>query len=78
MELEDLKTAWQQLEDRVEVAEIRLHEYREQRTVSALRRLLMRMTAGQAIQAVLSVMAIAVAAPFWIQHRHIPLCSAKT
>lgn len=72
MELEDLKTAWQQLEHRVEVAEIRLHEYREQRTVGALRRLLMRMTAGQAIQAVLSVMAIAVAAPFWIQHRHIP------
>ena len=72
MELEDLKTAWEQLERRVEVAEMRLHEYREQRTVGAWRRLLMRMTAGQAIQAVLSVMAIAVAAPFWIQHRHIP------
>ena len=71
MELEDLKPAWEQLERRVEVAEIRLQEYSEQRTAGALRRVLMRMTAGQAIQAVLSVIAITVAAPFWIQHRSI-------
>ena len=71
MELEDLKTAWEQLEHRVEVAEVQLQEYREQRTAGALRRVLMRMTAGQAIQAVLSVMAITVAGPFWIQHRSI-------
>jgi hypothetical protein len=72
MELEDLKTAWEQLERRVEAAEIGLREYREERTAGRLRRALMRMTAGQAMQAVLSGMAIAVAGPFWIQHRHIP------
>jgi hypothetical protein len=72
MELEDLKTAWEQLERRVEATEIRLHEYREQRAVGGVRRLLMRMTAGQAIQAILAVMAIVVAGPFWIHHRHIP------
>jgi hypothetical protein len=72
MELDDLKTAWQQLEHRVEVAEAGLHEYRKERTVGAFRRLLRRLTAGQAIQAILSALAIAVAAPFWIVHRHIP------
>lgn len=72
MELEDLKTAWEQLERRVDIAEVKLHEYREERTVGALQRLLMRLTAGQAFQVALSVAAIAVAAPFWIEHRHTP------
>jgi hypothetical protein len=71
MELEDLKTAWDQLERRVEIAETKLQTYSEQRAVGSLKRRVMHLTAGQFIQAVLWVFAIAVAAPFWIEHRHV-------
>ncbi len=70
MELEELKAAWEQLERRVEVAEVRLEDYRAERAAGTLRRLLLQLTAGQAIQIAVAMAVILVAAPFWIEHRH--------
>ena len=72
MELEDLKSAWEQMERRVDVAETTLREFRQERAVGTAHRLLMHVTAGQTVQAALSVASIVLVAPFWVEHRHTP------
>lgn len=72
MELEELKSAWEQMERRVDVAETTIREFRQERAVATSRRLLMHVTAGQTVQTALSVASIALVAPFWVEHRQTP------
>jgi hypothetical protein len=69
MELDDLKTAWRDLERRLDESEATTralrHDIKMDRTRSALRRLF----AGQAVMAAIWLGATIVVAPFWVQHR---------
>src|SRR5262245_35272280 len=72
MELDDLKIAWAQLEQRVEqTATIVRRDYTE-RKLSESRRALRGMTWGQVVQMVIWIVVIANVAPFWIEHWRVP------
>jgi serine/threonine-protein kinase len=65
MELDDLKQAWQSLDRRLAQShELRLHEYRE-RKLSGLKRLLLPLRFGQAVQMLLGIVVVLIAVAFW-------------
>ena len=72
MELDDLKIAWSQLEERVERTESIVRRNYTERKLSESRRALRGMTWGQAIQMVIWIVVIANVAPFWIEHWRVP------
>ena len=72
MELDDLKVAWAQLEQRVETTEaLAFSEYKERR-LDKSRRALRALGWGQALHCLLWIGLVAIVAPFWIEHRHVP------
>ena len=72
MELDDLKTAWRELERRLDSSDALtvqlLRENRLQQTRSTLRWLAL----GQGVQAMIWIAGAAIAGPFWIEHRATP------
>jgi hypothetical protein len=71
MELDDLKVAWTHLAQRVEAAEsFALSECRE-RKLDQARDALRRLGWAQAGHFLIWIGIVAIAAPFWIQHRHV-------
>ena len=72
MELDDLKVAWTQLEQRVEQAESIVRRDYEERKLGESRRALLGMTWGQAVQMVAWIIVVAIVAPFWIEHWRVP------
>jgi hypothetical protein len=72
VELEELKIAWAQLETRVQVAEAQVLSAAVDRKAEASRRVLLGLSWGQAAQIAVWIAVVAVVAPFWIAHRHVP------
>jgi hypothetical protein len=72
MELDDLKVAWARLEQRVEAAEARAARLDREVTLGRSRRTLLGMSWGQAVQVAIWIAVVAIAAPFWIEHRRVP------
>ncbi len=72
MELDDLKIAWAELGQRTTTLEyLARRDYRARR-IDTIRRPLRALGAGQALQSLIWIGVIAVVAPFWIEHRHVP------
>ncbi len=72
MELDELKVAWAQLDRRVQAAEAHVLSVETDRKTDASRRVLLGLTWGQAAQIAIWIAVVAVVAPFWIAHRHVP------
>jgi hypothetical protein len=72
MELDDLHVAWTELDRRLGRVEHVLRADRQTRRFTAARRVIGWLGAGQALQAVIWVLVIALVAPYWIAHRHVP------
>lgn len=72
MELDQLKLAWRDLEQRLDTAgQLGRQLYREDRT-DRIRSTLRRLVAGQAVQIAIWVAVMTIVAPFWLQHRSVP------
>ncbi|HEY0802088.1 MAG TPA: hypothetical protein VGD54_14710, partial [Steroidobacteraceae bacterium] len=72
MELDDLKIAWARLEQRLETAEaLAFNDYKE-RKLDKSRAALRGLGWGQAVHCLLWIGIVAIVAPFWIEHRHVP------
>ena len=69
MELDDLKTAWQALEQRLVAIEAREVSLVRDAKVGKVRGRLRVLAVGQIIQIALAVALIGLAAPFWVAHR---------
>jgi hypothetical protein len=72
VELEDLKVAWAKLDDRVAHLEEIVVQNQHKRVVDRTKRVLAMLGWGQAVQSVIWIGVIAIVAPFWIEHRHVP------
>jgi hypothetical protein len=72
MELDDLKVAWSQLDERLGRIEAMTTKEYQTGLLDRSRRALGRLGWGQAVQSLLWIGAVAIVAPFWIQHRHVP------
>ena len=72
MELDDLKGAWAELDRRIEGIESTVRaDYRNRRFEKG-RRTLQLVGAGQVGQVIIWSVIVAMVAPFWIEHRHVP------
>jgi hypothetical protein len=79
MELDDLKTAWRDLERRLDESEATTRALRRDIKVDRTRSALRRMAWGQAVMVAIWVAVTVVVAPFWIEHRattHLLLAGA--
>jgi hypothetical protein len=72
MELDDLKVAWARLEQRVESAEALAFSDHKERKLDKSRSALRGLGWGQAVHCLLWIGLVAIVAPFWIEHRHVP------
>jgi serine/threonine-protein kinase len=72
VELDDLKAAWTELNQRVGAIESVVRADYRARRLDPIRRALRLMGAWQAIHAVVWVVIVAVIARFWIAHRDVP------
>jgi hypothetical protein len=72
MELDDLKGAWAELDRRIEGIESMLHADYRSRRFDKMRRTLRLVGAGQVVQLLVWLVVVALVAPFWIEHRHVP------
>lgn len=72
MELDDLKTAWRDLERRLDESEAAARALRRDIELDRTRSALRRMSWGQAIMAAIWVGVTVIVAPFWVEHRAIP------
>jgi hypothetical protein len=72
MELDDLKVAWAQLDQRVGHLEALAGQQNQKRSAGDVRRVLRTLGWYQTVQAVVWVLAIMFVAPFWIEHRTVP------
>ena len=72
MELDDLKTAWTELDRRLDRVEHLVHADRETRRFTSARRVIGWLGAWQAMQVAIWIVVIVMIAPYWIAHRHVP------
>jgi hypothetical protein len=72
MELDDLKIAWARLEQRLETAEALAFNDHKERKLDKSRAVLRGLGWGQAVHGLLWIGIVAIVAPFWIEHRHVP------
>ena len=72
MELDDLKAAWSQLDERLQRMETMTAKNHRTSLLDTSRRALGWLGWGQAVQSLLWIGAVAIVAPFWIEHRHVP------
>jgi hypothetical protein len=72
VELDDLKVAWAKLDERVAHLEEVVVQNQHKRVLDRTKRVLAMLGWGQAVQSVIWIGVIAVIAPFWIEHRHVP------
>ena len=72
MELDDLKTAWAQLEQRTAAIEALVIREQQARQLRKSRRALSGLSWGTSIEIVVWIGIVAIVAPFWIEHRHVP------
>lgn len=72
MELDDLKGAWAELDRRIEGVESMVRADYRNRRFEKMRRTLRLVGAGQVVQVVVWTVVVAMVAPFWIEHRHVP------
>ncbi|MGH7564957.1 MAG: hypothetical protein ACREK5_11130, partial [Gemmatimonadota bacterium] len=72
MELDELKTAWTRMEQRLDDAEALVLRDLRERKVDKSRSALRRVGWGQVAQILIWIAVVAVVAPFWIEHRETP------
>jgi hypothetical protein len=72
MELDDLKAAWSQLDERLGRIETMAAKNYRTGLLDSSRRALGWLGWCQALQSLLWIGAVAIVAPFWIEHRHVP------
>ena len=72
MELDDFKAAWATLDTRTSSIESVLRRQQTANRARAMRAPLRWLGLGQAVQLVIWILVVAVAAPFWIEHRAVP------
>lgn len=72
MELDEMKAAWARLERRLDATDARLIGEAQQRVLDRGRRSLRRFGWAQLLEIVAWALLIAVAAPFWVEHRATP------
>lgn len=72
MELDDLKVAWAQMEQRVSAAETLVLNLQAESRLDRMRRTLRWLGWGQAVHCLFWMWFVAVVAPFWIEYRHVP------
>jgi hypothetical protein len=72
MELDDLKTAWREMERRIDASEAMVVQVRREAKLDAIRTALGRMAVVQALMLVGWIAVAVVAASFWVEHRATP------
>jgi len=72
MDLDDLKVAWANLEQRVSAAELVALNLQHESRMDKARRMLRRLGWGQALHCLFWMWFVAIVAPFWIEYRHVP------
>ena len=72
MDIDDLKIGWGRLEQRVEAAEALAFIAYKERKLDTVRNALRGLGWGQAAHCLLWIGIVAIVAPFWIEHRHVP------
>jgi len=71
MELDDLKVAWAQMEQRVNAAESLALQLQTESRLDKMRRMLRWLGWGQFVHCLFWMWFVAIVAPFWIEYRHV-------